>query len=171
MERFSTAVGLRPKGMQLKFIAKCAGVVGPIVPALIYAYEYGPPPCCAGPPSDLTCSSPQCHGLIMGAGNVAITFPNGPSYVPGVKQHVVVTITDPVQIRWGFQATVRPASNPRLTEAGDFESTDTYTQVVCQDDSQKPVGQPCGMSPNFQYVEHTTDGTRLGTPQPGRIRI
>jgi uncharacterized protein (TIGR03437 family) len=102
----------------------------------------------------------------MGMGNVAITFPNGPSYVPGVRQHIVITITDPAQKRWGFQATVRPAANPRSGEAGDFESTDSYTQVVCQDDSQKPVGQPCNTNPNFQYIEHTTDGTRLGTPSP-----
>ena len=102
----------------------------------------------------------------MGTGNVTVTFPNGPTYVAGVKQHVVVTITDPLQKRWGFQATVRPASNPRLSEAGDFESTDSFTQVVCQDDSQKPVGEPCAGTPNFQYVEHTTEGTRPGTPSP-----
>jgi uncharacterized protein (TIGR03437 family) len=154
--------------MQFKplVIAKCVGVVLAIAPALIYAYEYGPPPGSAGPPSDLTCGSPACHGGSTGMGSVAITFPDGLSYVPGVKQHVVVTITDPVQKRWGFQATVRPAANPRSSEAGDFESTDTYTQVVCQDDSQKPAGQPCAMNPDFQYVEHTTEGTRLGTSSP-----
>jgi uncharacterized protein (TIGR03437 family) len=147
-------------------IAKCAGMLLPIVPALIYAYEYGPPPGCAGPPSDRTCSTPGCHTGSSGTGNVAITFASGLTYVPGIKQHVVVTITDPIQKRWGFQATVRPAASPRSSEAGDFESTDSFTQVVCQDDSQKPAGQPCDISPNFQYVEHTTEGTRLGTPSP-----
>lgn len=145
---------------------KCAAVLVPIIPAIIYAYEYGPPPGAAGPPSDLTCSSPQCHGGLAGTGNVAVAFPNGPTYVPGVKQHVVVTITDPVQQRWGFQATVRPSANPRSSEAGNFDSSDSYTQVVCQDDSQKPMGQPCAMTPNFQFVEHTTEGTRLGTASP-----
>jgi uncharacterized protein (TIGR03437 family) len=38
--------------------------------------------------------------------------------------------------------------------------------VICQDDSQKFAGQPCAMTPNFQYIEHTTEGTRLGTPSP-----
>jgi uncharacterized protein (TIGR03437 family) len=145
---------------------KCASVLFTIIPAVLYAYEYGPPPGSAGPPSDLTCSSPQCHGNIAGTGNVAINFPNGLTYVPGVKQHIVVTITDPVQQRWGFQATVRPSSNPRSSQAGNFDSTDSNTQVVCQDDSQKTAGQPCAMSPNFQFIEHTTEGTRLGTPSP-----
>jgi uncharacterized protein (TIGR03437 family) len=154
---------MQPKSV---VIAKCSGVALSIIPALIYAYEYGPPPGSAGPPSDLTCGSPACHGSNAGSGGVEITFPNGLQYVPGVKQHILVTITDPVQHRWGFQATVRPSANPRSSEAGDFESTDANTQVVCQDDSQKPASQPCDLSPNFQYVEHTTAGTRLGTPSP-----
>ena len=137
-----------------------------ILPALIYAYEYGPPPGSAGPPSDLTCGTPACHGNTSGAGSVAIAFPNGLQYVPGVKQHLIIKIDDPVQHRWGFQATVRPAANPRSGEAGNFESADANTQVVCQDDSPKTAGQPCNMNPNFQYVEHTTQGTRLGAPSP-----
>ena len=146
--------------MQLK------ALVIAIAPALILAYEYGPPPGAAGPPSDRSCGSPGCHTGSNGTGSVDVSFTNGPSYVPGVKQHVVVTITDPAQKRWGFQATVRPAANPRSMEAGDFESTDGYTQVVCNDDSQKPAGQPCSIAPNFQFVEHTTEGTRLGASSP-----
>jgi uncharacterized protein (TIGR03437 family) len=119
--------------LQSLVIAKYAGRLLAIVPTLIYAYEYGPLPGCPGPPSDRTCSTPACHtGSCL-------------TYEPGVKQHLVVTITD-------VQATERPAASPRSGEAGDFESTDSYAQVVCQDDSQKPAGQPCGETPSFQLA-------------------
>ena len=53
-----------------------------------------------GVPGELgTCTQPRCHvGTAndpANRGSVSVTFPNGQTYVPGVKQHLVVTIADP----------------------------------------------------------------------------
>ncbi len=83
-------------------------------------------------------------------GRVAVTFPSGTTYVPGTKQHLVVTVSDPAQKRWGFQLTTRPESDAK-TQAGSFTATDGNTQVVT--------------SGTLQYIEHTLAGTRLNQPQ------
>ena len=146
-------------------VAKVAAILAPIIPAFIYAHSDGPPPGAAGPPSDRTCSSPGCHNPSSGGtGNVTATFANNASqYVPGMKQHIVITITDPVQRRWGFEATARPASNPRSGEAGRFDSTDGNTQIICEDGSNRAPDQSCA---SFEYIEHTLAGTRLGASSP-----
>jgi uncharacterized protein (TIGR03437 family) len=63
---------------------------------------------------------------------VAIEFPNGLAYVPGVKQHLTVTITDPAptQVAWGFEVTARQSSNP-TSMTGTFTPDDQYTQIMC----------------------------------------
>src|SRR4051794_39164472 len=86
------------------------------VPFLLWAHEYGPDPgYCGVPKENASCISSQCHvGTAndpANKGSVKVTFPNGTSYVPGVKQHLVVTIDDPVQKAWGFQLTARLTSN------------------------------------------------------------
>ena len=73
--------------------AKLAAL-GAALPALIFAYATGPDATMAGVPGENTCAS--CHSG-SGTGSVTVTFPNGTTYTPGVKQHLVVTVTDSAQ--------------------------------------------------------------------------
>jgi uncharacterized protein (TIGR03437 family) len=146
-------------------------VIMSAIPVLLWAYEYGPDPGYAGVPNEQgTCANAQCHvGTAndpANKGSVSVAFPGGQTYVPGVKQHLVVTIADPVQRAWGFQLTVRLASNT-ATMAGTFASTDAKTQLMCSasgfnafQPSPFVLGrtQTCPASLTLQYMEHSQNG-------------
>src|SRR5690242_17415868 len=106
------------------------------VPILLWAHAFGPDAGYANVPGENgNCTAAGCHvgtGLNAGGGSVAIAFPQGQTYSPGVTQHLTVTIADPAttQKRWGFQATARTSSNSK-TMAGSFTSTDLYTTSMC----------------------------------------
>src|SRR5262249_16555222 len=132
-----TDIGFMQKAIMRKrklFWAK-TGVILAAIPCLIWAYEYGPDAGYSGVPGEnggQTCSNSACHG---GRDNqfsrsVTVAFPGGQQYTPGVKQHLMVTITDPAQRAWGFQLTARVASSTG-TLAGTFASTDASTLVMC----------------------------------------
>ena len=79
-----------------KLIAAKAVVALAAVPCLMWAHEYGPDPGYSGVPRENpSCISAQCHvGTAndpANKGSVKVTFGNGTNYVPGVKQHLVVT--------------------------------------------------------------------------------
>src|SRR3954465_10230994 len=102
-------------------VAKVAVGLGAI-PLLLWARVAGPEVGKAGVPGESTCTEALCHvgtGLNLGGGSVQVTFPNGPSYTPGAKQHLVVTILDSAQIVWGFQLTARQSANNKA-QAGNF---------------------------------------------------
>lgn len=137
------------------------------LPVLLLAFASGPDAGVSGVPGEESCSG--CHNGPPGLGNVAITFLGGTSYTPGVKQHLVVTITDSAQRRWGFQLTARFASSPG-TQAGNFTAgADGDTQLVCTQANfhSQVFGNACatnGMP--LQYIEHSQAGTRLGAKSP-----
>jgi len=135
--------------------------LGAALPALIFAYSTGPDATVAGVPGENTCSA--CHTGASGPGSVTVTFPNGALYTPGVKQHLVVTVTDPTERRWGFQLTARQSNNNK-TQAGTFTpGSDGYTQLVCtQTTYQTESWGACPASMPLVYIEHTLSGTRLG---------
>src|ERR1051325_1679418 len=118
-------------------IAKTA-VVALAIPLIVWAYEYGPDPGFAGVPGEnggATCTAVGCHAGTANSfttGSVKVTFPDGLTYAPGVKQHLQVTIADtaPTQRLWGFQLTARLASNTGKM-AGTFASTDQFTTLMC----------------------------------------
>ncbi len=136
------------------FLGKAAAVAAAI-PFLLYAYEYGPPGGAAGVPGEQTCIQIGCHTGTVNSfgGNVSVTFPGGLTYTPGVKQHLVVTVTDSAQKRFGFQLTARLASSS-TTQAGAFTpGADGYTQLVCGFDlASVPPQTSC---PALEYIEHT----------------
>ncbi|HXB66781.1 MAG TPA: hypothetical protein VNY05_00950 [Candidatus Acidoferrales bacterium] len=74
--------------------------LGAALPGLAFANEAGPGAALAGVPGENTCT--LCHTGSGGSGSVTVTFPNGTTYTPGVAQHLVVTVTDLAQKRWGF---------------------------------------------------------------------
>jgi uncharacterized protein (TIGR03437 family) len=139
--------------------------LGAALPILIYAYAEGPDAGYAGVPGELgTCT--QCHvGGGSGSGSVTVAFANGLTYTPGATQHVVVTVADPVQRRWGFELTARPSSST-TTMAGSFTpGSDGFTQLVCSlpGFGNEQYGSSCPSSLPLAYIEHTALGTRNGT--------
>ena len=152
------------------YVAKVAAIMSAL-PILIWAYEYGPNPGYSGVPNELgTCNGAQCHiGTTndpANKGSVSVAFPNGQSYIPGVKQHLVVTIADPAQRAWGFQLTVRLASNPAAV-AGTLASTDQNTTLICSSndfnnflevDYAPGQTQTCPASMPLPYIEHSLAG-------------
>jgi uncharacterized protein (TIGR03437 family) len=89
---------------------------------------------------------------------VKIILQSGAFYIPGVKQRVMVQVSDPEQRRWGFELTARLNSNPETSQGGDLTPIDNFTQVICEDNAPKP----CASGPMF--ITHTAAGTRPGTP-------
>lgn len=141
------------------------------IPVLIWAYEYGPDAGYSGVPKEQgTCNNAQCH---LGTtndpnnkGSVSVAFPGGQTYIPGVRQHLVVTIADPAQRAWGFQLTPRLASNT-ATLAGSLASTDASTTVMCsgtnffsQQEAPYAAGktQTCPATMPLMYIEHSLAG-------------
>ena len=177
-----------------KLLAAKIATVGAVVPILLWAYEYGPNPGYVGIPSEnggATCATSGCHtgtaNNPANKGNVAVSFPNGMTYVPGVQQQLTVTITDPAptQGAWGFELTARSGSN---TMAGTFTPLDANTQIMCSQTNLQifdaycltGAGEGCGhpsaspacpTSYPLAYMEHSytgylkTMGTGSGTYQ------
>ena len=138
---------------QVAMISLCGGI--------LHAYSAGPSPRYSGAPSDNLGSCTSCHQgqpLNSGQGSVKILLPNGNSYSPGVKQHIMVQVSDPQQRRWGFQMSARLKSNQVTGQAGDFSATDGSTQVICDNSGPKP----CPADALVQFIEHTAAGTRPG---------
>src|SRR3977135_1799771 len=112
-------------------VAKIA-VISTVIPVLVHAYAGGPYRWFSGVPGENgACTA--CHsGVVNSAGgSVTVAFPNGATYVPGVKQHLKVTVQDAAQQRWGFQLTARQQAHS-ATQAGTFMAgSDGFTQVVC----------------------------------------
>jgi uncharacterized protein (TIGR03437 family) len=153
------------------FWAKTA-VIMSAIPLLIWAHEYGPDAGYCGVPKELgTCLNAACHsGTLNGStGSVAVTFAGGSAtYTPGVKQHLVVTISDSAatQGAWGFQLTARNDSDT-ATMAGSFASTDAKTTLMCAppnlaQEQEEPYNggkaQTCPASMTLQYIEHSLQG-------------
>ena len=164
--------------------AKAAVVMGAFS-VLLWAYEYGPNPGVCGVPNEAgTCTQSGCHTGTTNdpnnRGSLAIGFPTGLTYTPGVKQTLTVTISDPAptQQAWGFETSAR-TSNPAAM-AGTFAPVDQYTQIVCSRTNLQifdvvclpgangngsdpgcnlPSSAPaCPASEPLQYMEHSVAG-------------
>ena len=143
-----------------------------VIPVMIYAYEYGPDPGVTGAPGENgTCLQSGCHvgTLNSGSGSVTVTFPGDQTYLPGVKQHLKVTIADTAttQKAWGFELTARLVPPAAITQEGTFASTDANTQLMCSSTNLQdlqPVlystskSQTCPGNEPLQYIEHSITG-------------
>ena len=159
---------------QKLLLAKSALIAG-VIPILMYAYHIGPDPgYCGVPGENGTCAQTGCHvGTVnSGQGSIAVAFPNGQTYAPGVKQHLMVTISDSAttQQAWGFQLTARSSTNTQ-TQAGSFAPADRNTQVLCAPLSfagNVPAGaQGCPSNAPLAYIEHTEAGFQKTLGQKG----
>src|SRR5882762_5451568 len=79
-----------------------------LVPVMLLATVEGLPLAHTGAFGEQGCD--QCHRSQGGSGQVQVEV--GP-YIPGQKQSVLITITDPTAIRWGFQLTLFLSRNVR----------------------------------------------------------
>ena len=133
-----------------------------LTPILLYSYAQGPDAGVSGVPGEVTCTS--CHSSTSGSGKVAVTFPGGLTYTPGVAQHLVVTITDSSQRRWGFQLTARQANNSKAMAGAFTPGSDGFTQLACTQTTfqSESFGPSCPASMQLQYIEHTLQGTQSG---------
>jgi uncharacterized protein (TIGR03437 family) len=146
-------------------------VVMAALPVLLWAYEFGPDPGYAGVPGEnngATCATSGCHlgtaNNPANKGSVAVNFPKGTIYTPGVPQTLTVTITDPAQNAAGFELTARVASTPS-SMAGSFAATDANTQLLCSQTNlvvsqQVPntMPQTCPSGYTLQYIEQSLTG-------------
>jgi uncharacterized protein (TIGR03437 family) len=169
-------------------LAKVA-VVTAAIPFLLYGYFYGPDPGYTGAPSDnggATCATAGCHSGTANqftTGSVAVGFPNGMTYTPGVAQQLSVTIADSAttQKSWGFQLTPRVASSPgtmagTLTSASDGSTqimySETNLQIFCAPGTLTGQTPTCPGASNstlypLQFVEHSYNGYRASVGTTG----
>lgn len=149
-----------------------AGALGglALLPMLLTAHSYGPPPGVTAAPGDDPRACTSCHGgtaLNAGGGKVEILLAGDTTYTPGVKQHITIRVTDDPQRRWGFQFSARLASDPANKQAGNLVSTNTFTQVYCANYTPSPTGTPLPCAAGaIQYISHVTAGTRANTAGP-----
>ncbi len=118
----------RRKGLSivLKFL-----IVFSVIPLMIVGFTSAPPPMRSGAPGEETCWSSGCHMTDSGAlfedsDSVAIHFPDGPTYQPGVPQMLRLDINDPMGVVFGFQLSARNGENG---QAGNLASLDASTSV------------------------------------------
>lgn len=131
----------------LVLLACCA------LPVTAFAYSSGPPDGFSGnPPFDSDCTT--CHfsfDVNSGDGNLEILgLP--PEYEPGATYPLTVRLSDPGQVRWGFELTVLDDLDFGL-QGGQLEVTD-------------PVSTQISIDPENEadYLKQTSDGIRDGVP-------
>ncbi len=101
------------------------------IPLLIVGFNSAPPPMSSGAPGEETCWTAGCHmtdsgTLFEDSDSVAIQFPEGPIYRPGVPQMLRLDIDDPMGIVFGFQLSARDGENG---QAGNLAALDASTSV------------------------------------------
>ena len=118
-----------------------------LLPAILLAYEDGPPIRRTGAQIDggLNCTACHTPGNSSASGGITIEAAN---YNPGVRQTIRVILQHPQAIRWGFQLTARPVSD-ETKSAGTFQQNETV-QVRCDGPGELGTAAPCSSSvPEF----------------------
>jgi uncharacterized protein (TIGR03437 family) len=132
------------------------------VPLVIYAFREGPPVRKTGAPGDSTCLDCHVGSRTDNSPNLKVAFPNGLTYMPGVKQTLTLTVDVAGVEAWGFEMTARLSSNDANGQAGTFTPLDGNTQVKCDGDIARPAGG-CPTSSPVEFIEHTLQGTANNT--------
>lgn len=83
-----------------------------------------------------------------------LQFPNGNTYVPGVRQRVRVVITDTNAATrvFGYQVSARLASNELRGQAGTFTPIGTDL-VLCEDNAIRPAAG-CRTNVPIEFISH-----------------
>jgi hypothetical protein len=96
------------------------------IPLVVWSFPSNPPLAKTGAPGESTCA--DCHSGGAGGGGITVTASGKKNYHPGVKQHLIVTVTDPSAAFWGYEMTAVQVSKP-TTGAGKFTATDKLSSV------------------------------------------
>jgi hypothetical protein len=115
--------------------------------AVLYAFSSGPPPGRTGGFGESTCQ--DCHefGPSDNGSFAILGVPD--TYTPGQGYPIMVVLSQPGQMRWGFQLAARFQADG--SQAGNLSITDPDNTQILMNDS------------GVQYVEHTSAGTYEGT--------
>ena len=114
-----------------------------------------PPAQRTGAPGENTCGS--CHtGTLLADGSISISI-SASEYIPGETYPITVSVSDPLQTRWGFEITALKDSNNSM--AGSFQSPTQLTGI------QSAGGRTyAGQDNNGAVVPlEPNDGTHWGT--------
>ena len=137
-------------------------LISAVMPAIIFAHSNGPEPRRTGAPGDNGVTAPlgptcaSCHTGTPGTGSVQIAAAEGSTYTPGQKQRITITINaTPAARVYGFEATARLVSNLSNGQAGTLQSSNSETQVICEDDRRAP----CRDTAPVQFIEHNAAKT------------
>lgn len=126
----------------------------------VLANSSGPDPGSTGVPGEGTCNQSTCHvgNPLNTGGSVAVEFPSGQTYVPGQRQRLTVRITDAAARGFGFQLTIRLASNVK-TQAGRLDPTNNATFVMCSSGDftrfSERSGTNCPANQPLESIQHT----------------
>ena len=165
------------------------GVLAAAFPVALWAHYYGPYPGSSGAPNDVyggaACASAGCHSSSLtkpGALNaypgfgVSATFSSGMTYTPGGPAvTITVTVTDPVNKKYGFQMSARTASGD--VQAGHFSYGASVQNmlILCSDKTDIPQNTPSGLGNDgincaaatpLQFIEHDYPDYRLVGSNP-----
>ncbi|MBM3764650.1 MAG: hypothetical protein FJW32_04595 [Acidobacteria bacterium] len=140
--------------------------VGFAVPMILWAFGSGPDPNSEGGPGGnaSACAQAGCHtgtSLNPSGGSVALQFPSGLTYTPGVKQRIKVVVTDSNSAvrRYGFQLSARLGSNETRGQAGRFENVSSATIILCGNGQERSASGNCAASNPLEFIEHGSPGT------------
>lgn len=149
---------------------RCFTIVasGLLASGLALAFNNGADPGHSGVPGEQTCAQATCHvgtALNPAGGSVAVEFPSGLTYVPGTRQRLTVRMTDPQARVFGFQVTIRLASNSR-TNAGTLTvESARNTFVWCSTaDFTRQTEKPAAGCPANQPIESIQQSEPLAAP-------
>ena len=147
------------------------GALAAMFPVALWAYYYGPDPGSSGNPKDpngaLACATSGCHTSSLKGGpvnafsgfGVSATFSGGMTYTPGGPAvTITVTVTDPVNKKYGFQMSARTSTD---AQAGTFSfaASTPNMLILCTDTTFGPAnpvtnGISCPASTPLEFIEH-----------------
>lgn len=105
------------------------------------------------------CAKADCHvgtGNPTRGGGVEISFPDGTSYQPGVRQRWTIRVTAPgvtTARAYGFQVSVRLGTNEQA-QAGRLNIVGDDAQIICQDNAERGSGN-CDPATPIEFATHT----------------
>ena len=134
-------------------------------PLYLFSEVTGPEPRRTGGPfpGERSCATSDCHGGVpnTGLGSVSISVNGMPVnqylYQPGETAPVVVSVSDPSKVRWGFELTARTEDG--CLQAGRFSLSAASDNVQIRDDTAAPG--PCPEA-TIQFPMHSFPKGGLG---------
>lgn len=130
----------------------------------VHGFNNGADPGHSGVPGESNCA--QCHAGTLNppGGFISVEFPTGLNYLPSQRYTLTIRVSDPSARLFGFQLTVRSASNSRI-QAGKLFSAETGTFVWCSSpDFTRQSEKPSIGCPTNQPIESIQQSSPRANP-------